>query len=739
MTQAPRQFPRHWSSPLRLLVVLLAMCLSLPALALEFDQYPGDLGSAKGDLALFQQAFPGTDRIEPVADLPWPVNALYRGDELVGYAFESAEVAPIPAYSGKPVNLLLAIDPSASLRLAKVLNHSEPIMLVGIPSERLDDFAGQHLGTSVTSRLEVGEDVDAISGATVTVIVVNDTIMRAGRLVAAALGLIEDPAAAPIARVRDEIYAPADWQGLLDQGALGHLTLRQGEVDDAFVGTPAEHYLSGQRPPRDATFIDLYLGYLNAPSVGRNLLGERGYDQLMASLAPGEHAVALLADGSFSYKGSGYVRGGIFDRIELVQGNASISFHDSDQRRLPRLAIDGAPALSERDIFVIHEDAHFDPGTPWRLNLLVRRASGPLTQEFTRFHLDQALPEAFIERPEPVEPAPLWLEMWQQSRLELIGLGAGLVTLSLILAFQDALARRPRLLRPLRKAFLLYTLVYIGWVSLAQLSVVNVLALIHAVIPAVANSASHGFSWSAFLIDPLMFVLWVFVAVTLVLWGRSIFCGWLCPFGALQDLVNQLARHLKVPQLTLPFAVHRRLWVVKYLILFGLVGVSFYDLGQAERLAEVEPFKTAITLHFLRDWGYVLYAVALIASSAFMHKAYCRYVCPLGASLAIAGRLRLYDWLRRHRGQCGTPCQICANDCELVAIHPDGRIEASECHYCLDCQITYDDDRRCPPRVKRRKRLERNAARTHGDVGDAEPRGSSQDGDPRRIPCLEEN
>ena len=60
MTQAPRHFPRHWSSPLRLLVVLLAMCLSLPALALEFDQYPGDLGSAKGDLALFQQAFPGT-------------------------------------------------------------------------------------------------------------------------------------------------------------------------------------------------------------------------------------------------------------------------------------------------------------------------------------------------------------------------------------------------------------------------------------------------------------------------------------------------------------------------------------------------------------------------------------------------------------------------------------------------------------------------------------------------------
>ncbi|MCA0974373.1 NosR/NirI family protein [Halomonas denitrificans] len=739
MTHAPRPLPVGRSRPgssttlalATLALVLLALCLCLPAQAVEFDQYPGELGSAKADLSLMQGAFPGADRTEPVPSLSWPVNALYRGDELLGYAFESAEVAPIPAYSGKPVNLLIAIDPSASLRLAKVLDHSEPIMLVGIPGEKLDTFASQHQGASVETRLEVGEDVDAISGATVTVIVVNDTIMRSARQVAAALGLIADPAARPIASVRTDIFAPADWPALHAQGALGHLMLTQGEVDDAFIGTPAEHYLSGQRPPRGATFIDLYLAYLNAPTIGRNLLGERGYDSLMESLAPGEHAIALLADGSFSYKGSGYVRGGIFDRIELVQGNASISFHDHDQRRLAQLAIDAAPTFSERDIFIVREGAHFDPGEPWRLNLLVRRASGPLTQEFTRFHLEHRLPEAFIERPEPVDPTPLWLEMWQQKRLELVGLGVGLLILSLILTFQNALARRPQLLRPLRKAFLLYTLVYIGWVCLAQLSVVNVLTLTHALM--------HGFHWSAFLIDPLMFVLWVFVAATLVLWGRSVFCGWLCPFGALQDLVNQLARHFKVPQVTLPFSVHQRLWVIKYLILFGLVGVSFYDLAQAERLAEVEPFKTAITLHFLRDWGYVLYAVALIASSAFMHKAYCRYVCPLGASLAIAGRIRLFDWLRRHRGQCGTPCQICANDCELVAIYPDGRIEPSECHYCLDCQITFDDDRRCPPQVKRRKRLERDGATARASGSDAETRGSSQDGDPRRIPCLEEN
>ena len=223
------------------------------------------------------------------------------------------------------------------------------------------------------------------------------------------------------------------------------------------------------------------------------------------------------------------------------------------------------------------------------------------------------------------------------------------------------------------------------------------------------NSLITGFSWESFLIDPLIFILWTFVALSLLLWGRGVFCGWLCPFGALQDLVNKAARKLKVKQIELPFAVHERLWAIKYIILLGLFAVSLQSLGTAERYAEVEPFKTAITMRFQREWGFLLYAVALVVISAFTHKFYCRYVCPLGAGLAIPARLRLFDWLKRHRGSCGTPCPICADECEIKAIHPDGHINANECHYCLDCQVTYWNDRRCPPMVKRRQRAEKKA------------------------------
>ncbi|CDG55370.1 MULTISPECIES: transcriptional regulator NosR [Halomonadaceae] len=676
----PRRLTGIWIS------LLLLLAITLPAQAIELEQV--------------REGFPTAERLE-AADSQWPVSrVLASDDKLLGYAFESVDVAPIPAYSGKPVNVLVGIGLDGQIVQADILSHSEPIMLVGIPESKLNSFADEHESAHVNDRLRVGDNLDAISGATVTVIVVSDTIMRSARQVAAEQQLIAAPSQTPPARVREDVFAPANWDELTGDGTIRRLQLTHGEVDESFVGTPAEDYLRSPQPA-DKTFIELFYTYLNPPTAGRNLLGDTGYDQLMVELKDGEHAIAVMGLGDYSFKGSGYVRGGIFDRIELSQGSTRVSFHDRDHIRLGDLALEGAPSLAERDIFIVREEAGFDPGQPWQLELLVRRASGPLDTEFSRFSADYSVPETYIERPEALVEEPIWVQVWRDKAFQIAVLSAGLLVLTGIMLFQDVLARHPRVLNPLRLGFKIYTLVFIGWYSLAQLSVVNILTF--------TNSLISGFSWSSFLIDPMLFILWSFVAVSLLLWGRGVFCGWLCPFGALQDLVNQVARKLNVKQIEVPFGLHERLWAIKYIILLALFAVSLHSLGTAERYAEVEPFKTAITLRFQRDWAFVIYALGLVAISAFNHKFYCRYLCPLGAGLAIPSRLRLFDWLKRHRGSCGTPCQICANECEVAAIHPDGRINANECHYCLDCQVTYHDDQRCPPMVKRRKRYEKAA------------------------------
>ena len=140
-----------------------------------------------------------------------------------------------------------------------------------------------------------------------------------------------------------------------------------------------------------------------------------------------------------------------------------------------------------------------------------------------------------------------------------------------------------------------------------------------------------------------------------------------------------------------------------------LFGISLYDLGTAEKFAEVEPFKTAIILHFVREWYFVIFAVALVVASLFIERFFCRYLCPLGAAMAIPAKLRIFDWLRRY-AMCGNPCQICNHECPVQAIAPEGDINPNECIQCLHCQVMYNHQTRCPQVVATNKKKAKQAA-----------------------------
>ena len=302
---------------------------------------------------------------------------------------------------------------------------------------------------------------------------------------------------------------------------------------------------------------------------------------------------------------------------------------------------------------------------------------------------------------------PAWKQLWRDRAFELGVVALALFLLLVILFFQDWLVEHTLLFHRLRVVYLLFTVFFIGFYCSAQLSVINLLAFFH--------SLSGGFSWDTLLIEPVVFTLWGFVAVSILLWGRGVYCGWLCPFGAAQDLISKLANRLGFEGYRLPQMVHERLWAIKYLILIALVGLSLDSMVNAARLAEVEPFKTTFVLRFMREPVFVVYALALLAVSAVNSKFYCKYICPLGAGLSFITRFRIFDWLRRRR-ECGKPCQACAHQCQIAAIKPTGEIIDNECHYCLECQVTYWDDQKCPPLVEKRKKRETREKKASGVI-----------------------
>lgn len=655
-----------------------------------------------------------------------PVAPVLKGGETIAWAFITSDFVGTTGYSGKPIHVMVAVDPDARVAGVQLVKHSEPIVLIGIPEAKMLRLTEDYAGLDLLEEAESGggaHDLNIISGATVTVMVIDDSIVRSGIKVARALGLgglsaeVRDDG--PRTEIDPDAAPVATWIEAEGDGTIRRLSLDVAQVNEAFLTLGDDRAAS--RPvdgASDDTYIDMYAALVSVPAIGKALLGDAEFANLQNWLAEGEHAILVAARGQYSFKGSGYVRGGIFDRIHLVQDDVSVRFRDRGHRRLGEIALDGAPSVTELDLFKIPADSGFDPTEPWRLQLLVQREVGALERLFVTFDLGYDLPEAYtrivaassVPQPglmsadveaEAAAQSELWKRIWRDKTVEIVGVLIMLAVLTGAFFFQSFLTRSERVTFWFRMSFLSVTLVFLGWYANAQLSVVNLMAL--------ANSLATGFSWQAFLLDPLTFILWFSVAAALLFWGRGAYCGWLCPFGALQELTNRIGRYFKIPQWTVPWGLHERLWPIKYMIFLGLFAVTLASIERAEQLAEVEPFKTAIVLKFDRAWPFVLYALVLLGIGLFVERFFCRYLCPLGAGLAIPARLRMFDWLKRYR-ECGNPCQTCANECIVQAIHPTGEINPNECVNCLHCQVLYRSDSKCPVVIRQLKRREKASA-----------------------------
>jgi polyferredoxin len=342
--------------------------------------------------------------------------------------------------------------------------------------------------------------------------------------------------------------------------------------------------------------------------------------------------------------------------------------------------------------------AGLDPSQPLDFELHVTRSKGMIYPERVRktFAFGAQLPDKYFDAASSDNKT--WHSIWTGRLWELALLVLGLAVLSWALHQQLWLCANPRRLAWFRTGYLVFTLGFIGWYAQGQLSIVNITALLQALVA--------GRNLNFFLYDPMTVLLWGFVAVTFVLWGRGTFCGWLCPFGALQELVSKLAWRLGVRPVQVPERLDARLKRLKYLVLAGIALVACFSVPWTDRLVEVEPFKTSITLVFDRAWPFVLWAAGLTLSSAFVYKSYCRYLCPLGAGMALLGRLRRFDWIAR-RSECGQPCQRCRNDCAYQAIDKKGTVDYDECFQCLDCVVIYESEQLCVPLINKSRKSER--------------------------------
>ncbi len=707
-------------------VVLGVLCLvgALPVFG-RADDAPGvplatwtnpGLGADWLTLDLARKLFAGAEEVKPLEGEP-PVAPVYAGGVLQGYIFVTRDVTESLGFSSLEFLIAVGLRVDGTLAGVRVVAHREPIIDLIMLEDLVPRFARQYAGVDIRAPLRVSLNrvqeqgaIDGISAATISAVLFNEAILRAARLVAQAKGfrLHDKP-------VLDIIgYRESDFASLVESGAIGSRRIGKTEAAAAGVADPdlsgggargdlyvyAHERDSGAAQtawPEDL-LLDLFAGPVMTPTIGRNLLGDKWYDLFVSGRNPNDLMLGLMTIGPYSIDGEKQIASGPFKRLRLLQNGETFALSKDNYRYLGFLHGTDKPRFAEIGLFWVPADSGIDPVAPWSLEVMVESATG---REAAAFGLDYALQDEFILMPSGIDdlavenPEPPWMAAWRAQGGNLVVLAAMLAVLSGILFRMDWLSMRPHLLRWVRIGFLAFVLGWLGWIAGAQVTIVNVLTWL--------QSAIGGSGLAVFLSDPLIVVLIAFTVATLFLFGRGVFCGWLCPFGALQELLAKAGQALGIRQVDLGHRVHRWLWPVKYVVLAVLVGLSFHSMTMANTASEVEPFKTAISLHFARDWPYVIYAATLLAVGLTVERFFCRFLCPLGAALALGGKLRIPNFLKR-RAECGSPCQLCSRRCPINAIEPSGRIRMDECFYCLDCQVLYHDEHVCPPLVRERRR-----------------------------------
>jgi ferredoxin len=439
--------------------------------------------------------------------------------------------------------------------------------------------------------------------------------------------------------------------------------------------------------------VELYFAHLNVPSTGRNLLPAATWEYLQKRLDPGDHALLVLAKGRYGIVSDDFQRGTVPDRLTLNQNKLPLEMRDLDLDTALNLPDELKDA--QWRVFRVISPAGLDPSLPLDFALLVSRSKGQFMPEVVNksFAFSAELPDKYFEAAS--SDSKTWRLSWTSRWWELLVLVAGLAVLAWVLARPKWLTQSRTRLNRFRTGYLLFTLGFIGWYAQGQLSIVNFTAVIQALF------AKRSLAF--FLYDPMTVLLWLFVVVTFFVWGRGTFCGWLCPFGALQELISKLTAAIGIKQWRVPTALDKQLKRVKYGVLGVILLSACISVTWTDRLVEVEPFKTSITLNFVRDWPFVLWAVATVLLSSFFYKGYCRYLCPLGAGMGLLGRLRRFDWIAR-RSECGQPCQRCRSDCAYQAIEKSGKIDYDECFQCMDCVVIYDSEELCVPLLNKARK-----------------------------------
>lgn len=315
----------------------------------------------------------------------------YRDNRLVGYVMLSNDwTKHLVGYSSKPLETLIGMDTNGVISGVKIIAYSEPIFMIGIKDSDYSKFLGQYVGKNIKDNLTVGREItmDAITGATVSALVQNATILGSARGVSAVVSGTQQAvkkadkktlAKKSVAKISDK-YMAQTWDELVNSGAVKNVSVAAKELG-----------LKGA----EEVYIDLYFGIATPPAVGRNILGDRLYAETMKKVKDGQSALFVFAR-TGAFKGTGFAYGGIFGTINIEQNGKIFIFTTEEYENVPDIEAKSAPSIREGGVFIIKGKDYFDQTMPFKFNLTLPYYVGG-KKTYKTVTVDYKLPVKFLK------------------------------------------------------------------------------------------------------------------------------------------------------------------------------------------------------------------------------------------------------------------------------------------------------------------------------------------------------
>lgn len=159
------------------------------------------------------------------------------------------------------------------------------------------------------------------------------------------------------------------------------------------------------------------------------------------------------------------------------------------------------------------------------------------------------------------------------------------------------------------------------------------------------------------------------------------FCSWICPFGAVQEWLGKVGRRLFKRQLALPRRIDVPLRNLRYVVLALIV----YMTIRAASLwfAAYDPFKIMFGFEIETTLGWAILAATILVSLV-IDRAWCKYLCPLGAVITLVAKVSPLK-LQRNADIC-VDCNLCTRACPVrIDVAHLSVAPQAECVKCLEC------------------------------------------------------